>query len=151
MRCGFEVETLKGKDVEDMNILNWPTLEKRLEDFEKSAELDEMMYVYCREGSASLSAEGEEDTTISAGAGPSAQCPCIPCAHGCSAVLFRPAGQLVIVNDGAVRWTDISEGGVTLLSTVTPILDADKAAEVAAKGEESPPEDLSLKEAAMVS
>ena len=68
VRCGFEVETLKGKDVEDMNILNWPTLEKRLEDFEKSAELDEMMYVYCREGSASLSAEGEEDTTISAGA-----------------------------------------------------------------------------------
>jgi hypothetical protein len=54
------------------------------------------------------------------------------------------------VNDGAVRWTDISEGGVTLLSTVTPILDADKAAEVAAKGEESPPEDLSLKEAAIL-
>ena len=54
------------------------------------------------------------------------------------------------MNDGAVRWTDISEGGVTLLSTVTPILDADKAAEVAAKGEESPPEDLSLKEAAIL-
>ena len=102
-----------------MNVLNWPTLEKRTEEFEKVAFPDEMVYVYCREGSASLSAEGEEDTTIT-------------------------AGQLVIVNDGSVRWSNIPEGGVTILSTTS---EAGEEAEAAA---EAPPEDLSLKEGAFL-
>lgn len=67
IRAGFEVEALTSKDVEDMNVLNWPGLEKRSEDFEKVAFPDEMVYVYCREGSATLSADGEESVTVAAG------------------------------------------------------------------------------------
>ena len=120
VRAGFEVEDLSAKDVEEMNVLNWPGLEKRSEDFEKVAFPDELVYVYCREGGATLSADGEETVTIA-------------------------AGQLVIVNDGAVRWTEIAEGGVTLITT-TSSTDPD-APEPGAPEE---PKDLTLKEGAIL-
>ena len=120
VRAGFEVEDLSAKDVEEMNVLNWPGLEKRSEDFEKVAFPDELVYVYCREGGATLSADGEETVTIA-------------------------AGQLVIVNDGAVRWTEIAEGGVTLITT-TSSTDPD-APEPGAPEEVK---DLTLKEGAIL-
>merc|ERR1719171_2461142 len=49
--------------------------------------------VYVKEGSATL-ADGEE--TVAVG-----------------------EGQVVLVQDGEVRWSELSEGGVTLLSVVT--------------------------------
>jgi len=120
VRAGFEVEDLSTKDVEEMNVLNWPGLEKRSEDFEKVAFPDELVYVYCREGGATISADGEETVTVA-------------------------AGQLVIVNDGAVRWTDISEGGVTIITTTSDI-DPDAPE----PGEAEEVKDLTLKEAAVL-
>ena len=120
VRAGFEVEDLSAKDVEEMNVLNWPGLEKRSEDFEKVAFPDELVYVYCREGGATISADGEETVTVA-------------------------AGQLVIVNDGAVRWTDISEGGVTIITTTSDI-DPDAPE----PGEAEEVKDLTLKEAAVL-
>ena len=35
------------------------------------------------------------------------------------------AGQMVMISDGQVGWSGISEGGVTLLTTVTPLDDVD--------------------------
>jgi len=118
---GFEVDTLKNDDIEQMGILNWPSLEKRTEEFEQSASDDEVMMIYCREGSAKLSMEGEADQTVT-------------------------AGQLVMLNDGAVRWSELGEGGVTLLSTRTAV-DDDDAEDTAAPAAPETPEDLSVKEA----
>lgn len=117
---GFEVDTLKADDVEQMGILNWPSLEKRTEEFEQSASEEEVMMVYCREGSAKLSMDGEADQTVT-------------------------AGQLVMLNDGAVRWSELAEGGVTLLSTRTTVDDDGVEDTAASAAPES--EDLSVKEA----
>merc|ERR1719247_649337 len=75
--------------------------------------------VYCREGSATLVADGEEDTDVT-------------------------AGQIVMVSDGSVRWTKIPDGGVTLLSTTTTLEDDEDNSGPAT----SQDEDLSLKEGA---
>ena len=145
--AGFEVEDLTSKDVEDMNVLNWPGLEKRSENFEKVAFPDEMVYVYCREGSATLSADGEESVPIAAGACIcSVRCPCTKAPLRSSAAPSTlVAGQLVIVNDGAVRWTEIAEGGVTLITTTSS---ADPDAPEPNAPEE--PKDLTLKEGAVL-
>ena len=59
--CGFEIDTLKYDDIEKMGIMNWPSLEKRTEEFEQTASDDEVMMIFCREGSATLSMDGEPD------------------------------------------------------------------------------------------
>eukprot|EP00966_Prymnesium_polylepis_P071356 1657647-Prymnesium_polylepis.1 len=52
VRCGFEVETLSPNDVMEMNVMNWPGLEKRSSDFSQSASPDEVKMVYVKDGEA---------------------------------------------------------------------------------------------------
>ena len=120
--CGFEVEDVTGKVIEDLGVLNWPDLHKRTEPFEQSASSEEIKMVYCQTGSALLTAEGEEDATVS-------------------------AGQMVMISDGAVRWTNLAEGGVTLLSATTSTEDeADDAPAAGPAGSD----DLSVTEGAVL-
>mmetsp|Transcript_27377 Transcript_27377/g.69658 ORF Transcript_27377/g.69658 Transcript_27377/m.69658 type:complete len:206 (+) Transcript_27377:34-651(+) len=92
VRCGFEVEEMEQKALDELGVFNWPNLEKRSAEFAKSATADELLMVYVKDGSAKL-ADNAETTTVS-------------------------AGQLVMVNDGEVRWSELGDG-VTLLSVVT--------------------------------
>ena len=91
---GFEVESMEKQALDELNVLNWPGLEKRTSDFTKSAAADELLMVYVKEGSATV-AEGDESAAVA-------------------------QGQIVMVQDGEVRWTDVGEG-VTLLSVVTAL------------------------------
>ena len=65
-RCGFEVETLTSNDVLEMNIMNWPGLEKRTSEFSQSATDDEIKMVYVKDGEAVVS-DAEETQSVSAG------------------------------------------------------------------------------------
>lgn len=94
VRCGFEVEDMEKKALDELGVMNWPNLEKRTADFSKSAAGDELLMLYVKDGSATLT-EGDETATAS-------------------------AGQIVMVSSGEVRWSGLGEG-VTLLSVVTAL------------------------------
>ena len=88
------METVDEKALGELGVMNWPNLEKRSADFAKSATSDELLMVYVKDGSATLT-EGDETATVA-------------------------EGQIVMVSDGEVRWSGV-EGGVTLLSVVTAL------------------------------
>ena len=93
-RCGFSVQTLEQKQVDELDVFNWPGLEKRTADFERRAGADELSMVYVKEGAALVSdADGDEAAVA--------------------------AGTLVTISDGAVAWSGISEGGLVLLVSPT--------------------------------
>ena len=96
-RAGFEVETLDDEAVKDMNIFNWPGLEKRTNDFEQDAAADEMKMVYIKDGSATIS-DGEETQEAN-------------------------AGQIVMISDGTTRWSLKGDESVTLISMTTALDD----------------------------
>jgi len=97
LRMGFEVEGLDEQAVGEMGIVAWPGLEKRTAPFEQSASGDEMMMIYVKEGTAKI-ADGDETATVE-------------------------AGQLVMLSDGGLSWSDIGDGGLTLMSTTAPLSD----------------------------
>ena len=120
VRLGFEIEDIDQRAMDDLGVFAWPGLEKRSEDFTQSAGDDELLMVYVKDGAATLT-DAEETLTVT-------------------------TGQLVMVSDGEVRWSGLSDGGVTLLSTTTSM-----------DGDSSPPKpgneevkDLSLKEATIL-
>ncbi|KAL3927912.1 MAG: hypothetical protein SGPRY_002613 [Prymnesium sp.] len=119
--CGFEVESLSDNDVLEMNVMNWPGLEKRTSSFSQSAGEDEVKMVYVKEGKAVVS-DAEETKSV----GP---------------------GNLIMIQGGETTW-DVSDGALTLISLVTA------TDEVTGEGVEAtveaPPEDLSLKEGALL-
>ena len=130
-RMGFEVyEDLTPKAVEEMGVFGWPDLAKKAADFSQKAEADELLMVYVKDGSAKVS-DGEDEKTVT-------------------------AGQMVIVNDGSVQWSNI-EKELILISTTTPAADVDEfsddtlvAAPKRVSPEDDPVEDLTLKEAALL-
>lgn len=131
VRLGFEVEDVEEKAVGEMGVMSWPGLEKRTSDFSQSAAADQLLMVYVKEGAATL-ADDEETKPVS-------------------------AGQMVMVTGGEVRWSEVSEGGVTLLSTTTPLSDVEEFTEdalelnpIKAAAEEEEDKDLSLQEAAIL-
>mmetsp|Transcript_53482 Transcript_53482/g.106416 ORF Transcript_53482/g.106416 Transcript_53482/m.106416 type:complete len:189 (-) Transcript_53482:211-777(-) len=126
LRCGFEVESVDEKGVGEMGVMGWPGLEKRTNDFSLTASADEVLMVYVKEGSARLT-EGDESSAVT-------------------------SGQMVMISDGNVAWSDVSEGGLTLISTTAPLADVteeedDGGSEATALDE---PKDLTLKEAAIL-
>ena len=129
-RLGFEVEDVSEQAVGEMGVFGWPGLEKRTSEFSQSAASDELLMVYIKEGSATLSDE-EETKAVS-------------------------AGQMVMVSDGAVKWSGVTEGGVTLISTTTPLADVDESGTTSAGGvaaigaDDDPVKDLTLKDAALL-
>lgn len=98
VRCGFDVEDVSEKAVEELGVFNWPGLEKRLMPFTQSAAADEIMMVYVKEGSGTVAMEGEEDAPVT-------------------------SGQMLMISDGEAAWSAISEGGLTLLSMTAPLAD----------------------------
>jgi hypothetical protein len=139
VRCGFEVEEVDQKTVDEMGVFSWPGLEKRQEAFTQTASAEELLMCYVKEGSAVLTDAAETSPVA--------------------------AGQLVMVNDGDVRWSDIGEGGLTLLSITTEYGDVveddvalldDPLGLSTARGasnqvaEDDVVEDLSLKEAGVL-
>jgi hypothetical protein len=92
VRCGFAVETVDDKARDEMGIMGWPGVEKRSSDFEQAAAADELLYVYVKDGSGRVS-DGEDTADV-------------------------VAGQLVLLQDGQLRWTDVED--VTLLSLTMP-------------------------------
>ena len=133
---GFEIEDVEQKALEEMGVFGWPGLEKRAEDFSQSAADDELLMVYVKDGSATLT-DSEESLPVK-------------------------AGQMVMVSAGDVRWSGIASGGVTLLSTSTSLVDVDEfsvdqgsmvdASKVvdAIKAEDEEVKDLDLKEAGLL-
>ena len=133
---GFEVEDVEQKALDEMGVFGWPGLEKRAEAFSQSAADDELLMVYVKEGSATLT-DSEESKPVK-------------------------AGQIVMVSAGDVRWSDIAAGGVTPLSTSTGLVDVEEfsvdegsmvdASKVVdrVKAEDEEVKDLDLKEAAVL-
>ena len=81
--------------------------------------------VYVKEGSAKLS-DAAESSSVS-------------------------AGQMVMISDGEVSWSEIGEGGLTLISTsaeLSDVVDESAGSRVAAADE--PVKDLTLKEAGVL-
>ena len=78
-----------------MGVFSWPGLEKRQEDFSKAASSDEMMMVYVKEGTATLS-DADDTKTVK-------------------------SGQMVMISDGEVQWSGIGDGGLTLISLTTEL------------------------------
>lgn len=64
VRCGFEVESVDEKTKEDLQVMNWPGLEKRMEPFEQSAATGELKMIFIKQGSAIVTAEGEESVQV---------------------------------------------------------------------------------------
>jgi len=128
LRCGFEVETVDEKGVGEMGVMGWPGLEKRTNEFSKSATADELLMVYVKEGSARLT-EGEESSEVM-------------------------AGQMVMISDGEVKWSDVTE--LTLISTTAPLADVTddddepSAAVVTITADDDPVKDLTFKEAGLL-
>lgn len=116
-RCGFEVDSVDQKAIEELDVFNWPGLEKRLQDFEDRAVPGKLKMVYVKQGSAIL--EDEEDkATVS-------------------------PGQMVLIDDRSdVRWSGISEGGLVLLSCETVLDDEDAAQPPVAPSSSSDSKDL---------
>mmetsp|Transcript_39604 Transcript_39604/g.96144 ORF Transcript_39604/g.96144 Transcript_39604/m.96144 type:complete len:175 (-) Transcript_39604:152-676(-) len=120
-RCGFEVERLSQDDVLEMNVMNWPGLERRTSAFSQSAGEDEVKMVYVKEGEAVVSDADERQTV-----GP---------------------GNLVMIQGGETKW-EVAEGSLTLIS-LTAAAD-EVTGEKASPVSEPPPDDLSLKEVALL-
>ena len=99
VRCGFEVESVSEKELEGLDVFNWPGIEKRTEEFSQTAAPDMLKMIYVKEGSGVLT-EGAETAAVS-------------------------AGQMVMISDGTVKWTSLADGGVILLSIETPVDDDD--------------------------
>ena len=97
---GFDVQSVDEKAVEELGVFSWPGLAKRTEDFAQSATSEEMLMVYVKEGSATV-VDAEGTTTVA-------------------------EGQMVIISDGDVKWTSISDGGVTLITATSPLVDTDE-------------------------
>jgi len=93
IRCGFEVEELSQSDVMEMNVMNWPGLEKRTSAFSQSASDEEVKMVYVKDGEATVS-DAEETKTV----GP---------------------GSLIMIQGGQTKWDVAEGGGITLISLVT--------------------------------
>ena len=127
VRLGFEVEDINEQAVGEMGVFGWPGLEKQTSEFSQSAASDELLMVYIKEGGATLSDE-EETKTVS-------------------------AGQMVMVSDGSVKWSGVTEGGLTLISTTTPLADVDESgakSAAAVSPEDDPVKDLTLKDAGLL-
>lgn len=75
------------------SILNWPGLEKRMQDFSQEASSEEIKMVYVKDGNAVVK-DGNEESEV----GP---------------------GNLVMVSDGSTQWSVLGDKGVTLISLVT--------------------------------
>ena len=129
VRLGFEVEDVDERAVGEMGVMSWPGLEKRTSDFSQSATANELLMVYVKDGSGSIiDATSDETTQVR-------------------------AGQMVMISDGQVGWSGISEGGVTLLTTVTPLDDVDidlVEPPAVAGSDDSADKDLSVLELALV-
>jgi hypothetical protein len=98
-RCGFEIDNVDQKAIEELGVFNWPGLERRVQDFDDRAVDGKLKMVYVKQGSATL-ADSADKATVS-------------------------AGQMVLIDDQSeVSWTGISEGGLVLLSCET-VLDDD--------------------------
>jgi hypothetical protein len=98
-RCGFEVDSVDQKAIDELDVFNWPGLEKRVQDFDDRAVDGKLKMVYVKQGSATLQDDADKATVS--------------------------AGQMVLIDDQSdVSWTGISEGGLVLLSCET-VLDAD--------------------------
>ena len=91
----LRVEDVDERAVGEMGVFSWPGLEKRAEDFSKSATSEEMMMVYVKEGTATIS-DAEESKTVK-------------------------GGQMVMISDGEVQWSGIGDGGLTLISLTTEL------------------------------
>jgi len=132
LHMGFEVEDVTQKAVEELGVLSWPGLDKKVEEFSQAAGADELLMVYVREGSATIS-DDEESKAVA-------------------------AGQMVMVSDGSVQWSGIADGGLTLISTTTSLENVDEFQETELKpapttGDldvDDPVDDLSLKDAALL-
>ena len=98
-RLDFQVENMDQKLVEELDVLNWPTLEKRSLDFWQEVNQTKLKMVYLKQGSA-LIGDGEQVEKVK-------------------------AGQLVSISNGTVQWTQLSEGGVVILSIETSLDDED--------------------------
>mmetsp|Transcript_20994 Transcript_20994/g.40859 ORF Transcript_20994/g.40859 Transcript_20994/m.40859 type:complete len:127 (-) Transcript_20994:373-753(-) len=83
--------------MEELNVFNWPGLEKRVEDFEQAAGEGELKMVYVKEGSGVVR-EGEQSAMVR-------------------------AGQVVMISDGTVSWGGIGDEGLLLISTSTTLDD----------------------------
>jgi len=126
-RLGFEVEDVSEKAVGEMGVMGWPGLEKRQEDFSQRANPDELLMVYVKAGGATLS-DGEERATVS-------------------------AGQMVMVSNGEVQWTDLEDGGLTLISTTTTLSDVVESEDAATETtleKDDPVQDMTPKDAALL-
>ena len=88
-RLDFDVQPLTDKEVDELDILNWPGLEKRTQDFFQEVPDETLKMVYVKEGAAVV---GDEDESKEV-----------------------EAGQLVSLSNGTLQWTRIAEGGVVLL------------------------------------
>ena len=51
-RCGFEVESVDQRAVDEMGVMTWPGLEKRDAPFSQTAGADELLMCYVKEGTA---------------------------------------------------------------------------------------------------
>lgn len=97
--CGFEVDSVDQKAIDELDVFNWPGLEKRVQDFDDRAVNGKLKMVYVKQGSATLQDDADKATVS--------------------------AGQMVLIDDQSdVSWTGISEGGLVLLSCET-VLDDD--------------------------
>ena len=106
MACGFSVDTVDQKAIEDLGVFNWPGLERRVQDFADAAVSGKLKMVYVKSGSATIE-DGEDSADIS-------------------------AGQMVMIDDkGETRWSKISEEGLVLLSCETVLAEEGAAAEEA--------------------
>ena len=104
--CGFSVDTVDQKAIEDLGVFNWPGLERRVQDFADAAVSGKLKMVYVKSGSATIE-DGEDSADIS-------------------------AGQMVMIDDkGETRWSKISEEGLVLLSCETVLAEEGAAAEEA--------------------
>mmetsp|Transcript_62421 Transcript_62421/g.103827 ORF Transcript_62421/g.103827 Transcript_62421/m.103827 type:complete len:180 (-) Transcript_62421:124-663(-) len=115
--CGFEVESVSEKDAEGLGVMNWPGIEKRTENFALESDAETMKMVYVKEGAAVLT-DGNETSPVE-------------------------KGQVVMINDGMVKWSSIADGGIVLLTIETSVDEDNDEATVA-----EPVEDISLKEGA---
>lgn len=129
---GFEVEDIDDQAVAELGVFSWPGLEKRTSEFTQSAGAEELLMVFVQSGTATLT-DDEESVSVK-------------------------EGQMVMVSDGEVKWSDLSEGGLTLIQSTAELKDVEddedeveEKTDVAPKtAEDDPVEDLSIKDAAIL-
>lgn len=118
---GFEVETIDQKAIDELGVFSWPGLEKQAETFTKNAGADELLMVYVKEGSANIA-----DLTTGTVTGGNF-------AEGTETGSVK-AGQMVMISDGEVQWTDLSEGGLTLIFSTTELKNIEEDEEISRGG-----------------